>query len=95
MFAIKFKNYSCGRDLDGQIHRTDRPRAESTLKCELYLNHISSYSADNASANSVFQKFTFTVILLTIVLNIIKGLDVDVENVVTKIYNEFSSSFPF
>lgn len=79
-----------------------------TAACDLKMSQISAYSADNASVNygkfnSVYQKLkaknehVFRANCNCHVVNncvkfAIKGLDVDIESIVLKMYSEFSSS---
>lgn len=79
-----------------------------TADAGLSIDQISAYSADNASVNygihnSVYQKLKaenehvfkancYCHVINNCVKYALKGLDVDVESIVMKIYNEFSSS---
>lgn len=79
-----------------------------TIDSNLSMDQISAYSADNASVNygahnSVFQKLKeennhifkancYCHVINNCVKYALKGLDVDIESIVIKIYNEFSSS---
>ncbi|KAH9628547.1 hypothetical protein HF086_001154 [Spodoptera exigua] len=79
-----------------------------TTDSNLSMDQISAYSADNASVNygahnSVFQKLKeennhifkancYCHVVNNCVKYALKGLDVDIESIVIKIYNEFSSS---
>lgn len=79
-----------------------------TVNAGLSVSQISAYSADNASVNygiynSVYQKWKaendhifkancYCHVINNCVKYAVKGLDVDVENIVIKMFNEFDSS---